>query len=662
MSVEIIIKGNTETNEHQDALVLKRIFESQLTPNITGKILIISSVTIFGQEVKDIDLVVIGSLNNLKLDLKTKTKEDLQNKKREVSINNFCFCIETKRHKSSDILLDGLNLTVLYNGKKSDVTTQSEKQKFSLYEFFMSSLKYSPFICNFIWLRNLQKQNLMDLLSSNDHLKTNHNFLPDDLNISWLFQLACIQSIPYHNANNKAKFNSFRRGFIEDTSKIEEAFETFQKQKNAIGDLTRKKMEKISEKLLKGQLYAQDIGKKLIEISGKAGTGKTIKLLRLAFDLAVNQKKRCLVLTYNHALVSDIKRILAFLDIPDGVDTYTVKISTLHKFFYNLMEGFGLSTTNFIDNYDRNINELYEYISKGLIEDKEIQDLIKKRHEEVAWDFILIDESQDWAEKEKDILYKIFGYHKILLTNGYDQLIRRQEKCNWLKGTEYRTIPGLRSLRQQKNLVSFINSFARKFNLDWNLQCSEELNGGKVLISTIPFDKNLYVKEKAKLLSSNNSAYDMLYLVPPSLVNVTTYKGKQRREFSLLKNFENNGIKLWDGTNKEIRTEYTINMEEHRLLQYESCRGLEGWIVVCLELDEFLKYKLNTFDNSIVEESFRLETEEQRKHRFAYTWSLIPLTRAIDTLVITIKNKDSEFSQKLKELYIENKDFVQWIE
>lgn len=52
----------------------------------------------------------------------------------------------------------------------------------------------------------------------------------------------------------------------------------------------------------------------------------------------------------------------------------------------------------------------------------------------------------------------------------------------------------------------------------------------------------------------------------------------------------------------------------------------------------------------------------QRKHRFAYLWSLIPLTRTIDTLVITIRNKESEFAKKLQELYLENKDFVEWIE
>ena len=53
MSVSIQIKGNNETNEYQDALVLKQIFENEFRNKETkGEILIISNATLFGQEVK----------------------------------------------------------------------------------------------------------------------------------------------------------------------------------------------------------------------------------------------------------------------------------------------------------------------------------------------------------------------------------------------------------------------------------------------------------------------------------------------------------------------------------------------------------------------------------------------------------------------------------
>ena len=62
MSIKIRIKGSTETNEYKDALELKQLFESSLDiNNLNGEILIISNATLFGQETKDVDLIVIGT-------------------------------------------------------------------------------------------------------------------------------------------------------------------------------------------------------------------------------------------------------------------------------------------------------------------------------------------------------------------------------------------------------------------------------------------------------------------------------------------------------------------------------------------------------------------------------------------------------------------------
>jgi len=38
------------------------------------------------------------------------------------------------------------------------------------------------------------------------------------------------------------------------------------------------------------------------------------------------------------------------------------------------------------------------------------------------------------------------------------------------------------------------------------------------------------------------------------------------------------------------------------------------------------------------------------------------MTRAIDTLVITIKNKDSYIAKIMRELHEENPDYIEWIE
>ena len=172
MSVQIKIKGNKETNEYKDALALKEIFENEFhNGQVNGEILIISNATLFGQETKDIDLIAIGKFERYRQDVKTKHKSYGQNgnithkqEMRPVFINDFCFVFETKRHRVTDVRLDGLTLSVKYKNKhstkRSDVTTQSENQKYSLASFFKDRINFSPYVCNFTWLRNVSWNSL----------------------------------------------------------------------------------------------------------------------------------------------------------------------------------------------------------------------------------------------------------------------------------------------------------------------------------------------------------------------------------------------------------------------------------------------------------------------------------------------------------------------
>ena len=49
-----------------------------------------------------------------------------------------------------------------------------------------------------------------------------------------------------------------------------------------------------------------------------------------------------------------------------------------------------------------------------------------------------------------------------------------------------------------------------------------------------------------------------------------------------------------------------------------------------------MKYKFNTYKEEINQEELALESFEEKRERFVNLWTLIPLTRAIDTLIITI--------------------------
>ena len=46
--------------------------------------------------------------------------------------------------------------------------------------------------------------------------------------------------------------------------------------------------------------------------------------------------------------------------------------------------------------------------------------------------------------------------------------------------------------------------------------------------------------------------------------------------------------------------------------------------------------------------------------RNVFLWALMPLTRPIDTLVITLSNTDSEVGKMLKKLADTYPDFIEW--
>lgn len=93
------------------------------------------------------------------------------------------------------------------------------------------------------------------------------------------------------------------------------------------------------------------------------------------------------------------------------------------------------------------------------------------------------------------------------------------------------------------------------------------------------------------------------------------------------------------------------------MFQYDSCRGLEGWCVVCANFDELIQYKLNTY--KLTEDELCFDPEVAKK-RNVLLWALMPLTRPIDTLVITLSDTDSEIGKMLKQLADIYPDFIEW--
>lgn len=110
------------------------------------------------------------------------------------------------------------------------------------------------------------------------------------------------------------------------------------------GYLTKKKIDRLQSRFDEPSEKAfNNIGKKLVEVKGKAGTGKSSNLLEWMLKNSKNNKKG-VFLTYNHLLVNDIaKQIQSFENrLLDNVSKASTTTNTIHSFFYNIAKKLGV--------------------------------------------------------------------------------------------------------------------------------------------------------------------------------------------------------------------------------------------------------------------------------------------------------------------------------
>ena len=150
MSVNVIVYGADRTSdEYAAALKLKQIIQDSLPDSAIGEIVLFASATLMGQAVKDIDLLMIGQVQNYSVDEEFYT--DTQGQVRgKGAISSVGTAIEVKRHDISGIFVNGTDFYVKYGAKSHCVTDQSNKQKISVMRFFEKTLTVSPYVTNVI--------------------------------------------------------------------------------------------------------------------------------------------------------------------------------------------------------------------------------------------------------------------------------------------------------------------------------------------------------------------------------------------------------------------------------------------------------------------------------------------------------------------------------
>jgi hypothetical protein len=321
---------------------------------------------------------------------------------------------------------------------------------------------------------------------------------------------------------------------------------------------------------------------------------------------------------------------------------------------------------NLLTGYESYKDTALRCMNEGAITQADIDKLGRTNPLAFDWDKILIDEGQDWPSNEMLILRRLFGTNKLVVADGLEQLVRQNKNCDWLQGlsvSDYQVTLLKSGLRMKRNLAQFANALADVLGLvDWHVQPHPDTHGGKVMIVHGDYFQlpGLHGRLLADASALGNEPVDLLACVPPSLV----LREGEQRSLAISPQFNALDQKIWNGTDMEVRSNtYPLSANELRIVQYESCRGLEGWTCWLFGLDEFYDGKLAQWaPTSDSDESSPVDSELQAR-RFAARWLMIPATRAMDTIVIQLNSPNSFLTEKLRELAMGKcRDFMEWVD
>ena len=636
MAVEIA--GQTTGAERQAAESLKSRLEPALRPQ--DRVVIIAGAKCYGQKTEDIDLLVIGQFTppfGLPEEIRSPNTPAVP-----VHVSNFVMIIEVKDHDSAAIRFEGNQVRTRYAGRWHDASGQVFKQVFALKEYLRQILRIDvPHIFKALWLRNVPRDSIPQGTSQ---------VLPADLSPLDFFRVLLEQN-PGHAAATHEGGILVASSAPARRTPLSEIVEFFTKQLQP-GVLDRKRLDILSTKHLKGQQYVDNLGAQALIFRGRGGAGKTLRLLSIGNQVRREKGSRVLLLTYNLALVADIRRLLAMVGAGGQGDSGTIQVRSRDSYLLALLKACGLPARNasepFAD-YDANKQRLIELWGETTTAALQQGALAADKPELFAWDFILVDEGQDWPEVDRDILLKAFGAERLIIADGVDQFVSRQPKrCAWDIAQPRQIVSLHRSLRLKANLCRFAARFASDSGLEWDMEPNDDVAGGRIRIVLGEY-MGLHKAVMDQHLAQGNNPIDALFCVTGS--NDARY-----RNFPQM--LQATGARIWDGTKQETRQDYPRELAQHRIVKYESCRGLEGWTVACLDLDAFFARKLKEGRNLQTGDLF--DSPETVALRHAARWCLIPFTRAIDTLVLQL-DKNSALWKRLEPIALDYRDFVEII-
>lgn len=310
---------------------------------------------------------------------------------------------------------------------------------------------------------------------------------------------------------------------------------------------------------------------------------------------------------------------------------------------------------------------------------------------------LFVDEAQDCHDLERDILLSIWQQRNIVVaTGGQDQLIRHNTECNWrFNGDLNQPIHNIISIekrnktyRMKPALVKLCNFIAAEFQIKLDLSAynTKTDDEGRVIIELhdpnyqklknqiialqkseeenelSPYESILFMNESSSGIFEKTEIYtNKMQINDKSNIRYTVdkyrtkssklslYTGIEEEQFYFHNQINNHS----EDEDSEGDKEQILNSDTYRAIFYESCRGLEAWSTVCLDLDLFYQRKYDEEIASTYLSDDILLTVEERKEKYAANWVLMALTRAMDTVYIHLNDANSRLGKVLQKYMAE---------
>lgn len=562
-----------------------------------------------------------------------------------IFLNNLIATIEVKSHDAKGIRVQGNDLSVKYEGEFYVQTDKLIEQARTAREFMGEQFGIRQHTAHFIFLPNVPRESLIvnpDL----ERVLLFANSSYSDLLKKAIGQQGCSGlSTQEFAAFGSRKFSLYNDDWQLRT-RIREYFAQL-----IPSTLEQEKLELLSKRFIKDQEWATHIGKSLLAFTGRAGTGKTLKLIRTAKELADNSLENVLFLTFNRALARDLQRLMQLQKISSGT---AITVLTIDQFLFRIAYKVGILSQSEVDEFlataDSKDFTVYDAVRSllrdALCESEKVQSV---RNYYRGYSMVAIDEAQDWLEHERDIILSIFQPEQVLIAAGTDQCLRAPMLANWRgdvtsRDRQLKVVPSNTALRQTTNLSIFCNDLAAKIGLDWTIKPNADLYGGEVFLFE-NFTEKIAGLFLAEILTNLREYYpiDFLALISKRRANIDLQ--------ALIQTFGKLGFDSWDAVSDAGRAELP-ELKKIRVVSLESCRGLEGWSTLLFDLDLWT--------------DFALWKEQQRNPNLDFrtlislpTWFLIPFTRAKKRMFIQLPQKHGDLRQILLQIYRENPGAVQ---